>query len=54
LEMKIHGCEAAHFHLLVLRLRTSGVIPPLCYTCNVVSLGSRPNCVSVKINDDYQ
>jgi len=60
-EMKGHGCEDYHFHPLRAEVKntssyTSAVLQSAaitislhaCFTCNVVSLGSKPNCVSVK------
>jgi len=59
--MKGHGCENYHFHPLNAGIKntwrfTSAVLCNAaitinlhsCFTCIVVSLGSRTNCVSVK------
>jgi hypothetical protein len=65
--MKVHGCVADHFHPLSAEVKNNWSYTSVlfysaaitislhaCFTCNVVSLGSRPNCVSIKCNDDYQ
>jgi hypothetical protein len=65
--MKLHGCEADRFYPLSAEVKktwsyTSAVLyngaitisVHVCFTPNVVSLGSRPNYVSVKYYDHYR